>query len=100
MKSLKPWGETPLYLSVVQARRPIRRESRGTRRALFVDHRTAQLSIQFAESETSRRRHDGRWADHKIPGRHRWLREFRQRNRQAAKEFGALAEQNPGKASR
>ena len=59
MKTLKPWGETPLYLSLVDAIGEFAHDEPGTEKIDRRDHRRLELSIQFAESQDSRKRDHG-----------------------------------------
>ena len=95
MKTLKPWGETPLYLSVIQAINQFSTDEPGTEKSIVVI--TDGVNYQF-NSPNPKRRDDVMTAmgDHKIPVDIVGFGIPAAEQAEAAKEFGALADQTSG----
>jgi hypothetical protein len=95
MKSLKPWGETPLYLSLVQAIGDFANDEPGTEKSIVVI--TDGANYQF-NSPNPKRRDDvmTTMGDRKIPIHIVGFGIPASEQAEAAKEFGALADQTEG----
>jgi hypothetical protein len=95
MKSLKPWGETPLYLSLVQAIGDFANDEPGTEKSIVVI--TDGANYQF-NSPNPKRRDDVMTAmgDRKIPIHIVGFGIPAGEQAEAAKEFGALADETEG----
>lgn len=95
MKSLKPWGETPLYLSIIQAINQFGSDEPGTEKSIVVI--TDGVNYQF-NSPSPKRRDDVMQAmgDRKIPVDIVGFGIPAAEQAEAAKEFGTLAEQTSG----
>ncbi|HEY2146638.1 MAG TPA: vWA domain-containing protein, partial [Pirellulales bacterium] len=95
MKTLKPWGETPLYLSVIQAINQFSTDEPGTEKSIVVI--TDGVNYQF-NSPSPKRRDDVMTAmgDHKIPVDIVGFGIPAAEQAEAAREFSALAQQTGG----
>ncbi|HKD37809.1 MAG TPA: vWA domain-containing protein [Pirellulales bacterium] len=95
MKTLKPWGETPLYLSVIQAINQFSTDEPGTEKSIVVI--TDGANYQF-NSPSPKRRDDVMTAmgDHKIPVDIVGFGIPAAEQAEASREFSALAEQTGG----
>jgi hypothetical protein len=95
MKSLKPWGETPLYLSVVGAIGDFAHDEPGTEKTIVVI--TDGLNYQF-NSPNPKTRQDvlAAMGDHKIPIEIVGFGISDKEAAAAAREFNALAQETGG----
>ncbi len=95
MKSLKPWGETPLYLSIVQAVGDFANDEPETEKSIIVI--TDGVNYQF-NSPNPKRREDvmAAMGEHKIPVHIIGFDISAKEQAEAAKEFNGLAEQTGG----